>query len=70
MRKLKIEDLVVDSFVVSERPSGARGTVRAFAKPTQQQTLCQYTCVQDDCHPTFGYSCIETNCCPIETRFC
>jgi hypothetical protein len=68
--KLKIEDLAVDSFVVAEQPAGPRGTVRAFGKPTQQVTLCQWTCVQDQCQPTFGYSCIETDCCGIETDIC
>lgn len=68
--KLKIEDLAVDSFVVAEQPSGPRGTVRAFAKPPQQATLGQWTCLLDQCHPTFGYSCVETNCCPIETFGC
>ena len=68
--KLKIEKLHVETFVVSADAAGARGTVQAFAKPTQAQTLCQFTCVVDDCQPTFAYSCVETNCCPLETARC
>lgn len=62
--KLRIEELGVESFVVSEEPAAGRGTVRAFARPTQQATLCQWTCVQDQCQPSFEYSCgyPETQC--------
>jgi hypothetical protein len=55
--KLKIESLVVESFVVAEPSPAGRGTVHAFARPTQQETICQYTCRVDDCIPTFVYSC-------------
>lgn len=54
--KLKIEALTVESFVVSEKDAGERGTVRAFARPPRQ-TVAEYTCLVDDCQPTFVYSC-------------
>ena len=57
-RKLKIEDLGVETFVVSEQPAGARGTVRGFARPSRQETICQESCPVDACGETvFVYSC-------------
>lgn len=69
-RKLKLEELSVESFVVSAADAGARGTVAAFAKPprpTEAQTLCQFTCLEDDCQPTFGQSCLP---CPTAADTC
>jgi hypothetical protein len=64
--KLRIEELSVESFVVAAEAPAARGTVRAFAKPPRQ-TIVEFTCVVDDCQPTFGFSCVQTNCCGLET---
>jgi hypothetical protein len=56
--KLKIEDLGVEMFVVSEQAAGARGTVHAFARPSRQETICQESCPADACGETvFVYSC-------------
>jgi hypothetical protein len=63
MKKLKIEELSVESFVVSETSAGERGTVRGHAK-SQAQTLCQFTCLVDDCVPTFVFSCGFEGECP------
>ena len=63
--KLKIEDLSVEMFVVSEQAAGARGTVHAFARPSRQETLCHESCPVDACGETvFVYSCgyPETQC--------
>ena len=64
-RKLKIEDLGVETFVVSEQAADARGTVRGFARPSRQETNCQESCPADACGETvFVYSCgqPETQC--------
>jgi hypothetical protein len=69
-RKLRIDDLAVESFVVSATDAGARGTVAAFAKPprpTEALTACQFTCLADDCQPTFGQSCLP---CPSQLGTC
>jgi hypothetical protein len=69
-RKLKIEDLAVESFVVSAVDVDARGTVAAHARPprpTEAQTACQFTCLEDDCQPTFGQSCLP---CPTQAATC
>jgi hypothetical protein len=51
--KLKIEELAVESFVVSAAGADARGTVAAHAKPPTRE----FTCLPDDCQPSFAYSC-------------
>jgi len=56
--KLTIEDLGVETFVVSEQDGRARGTVHAFARPSRQETICQESCPVDACGETvFVYSC-------------
>ncbi len=56
--KLKIEDLSVETFVVSEQDADARGTVRGFARPSRVETMCQESCPVDACGETvFVYSC-------------
>ena len=56
--KLTIEDLGVETFVVSEQDGRARGTVHAFARPSRQETFCQESCPVDACGETvFVYSC-------------
>jgi len=54
-RKLKIEELSVESFVASPGASRGRGTVAAFAQP--RPTVREFTCLVDACQPTFVYSC-------------
>jgi hypothetical protein len=61
-RKLRIEDLAVESFVVSDTDAGARGTVRGFDVSVGPATLCLETRMLDVCQPTHAYSCIQTNC--------
>lgn len=61
-RKLTIEEMDVESFVVSEAAAGARGTVRGFDVSVGPGTLCLETRMLDVCQPTHAYSCIETNC--------
>ncbi|HEX8691982.1 MAG TPA: hypothetical protein VF746_06165 [Longimicrobium sp.] len=63
--KLKIDDLSVETFVVSEDAAPARGTVRGFARPSRVATMCQESCPVDACGETvFVYSCgyPETQC--------
>jgi hypothetical protein len=55
-RKLKIEELSVESFVASSGSARGRGTVAAHGKPPRQ-TVAEFTCLVDDCQPTFVYSC-------------
>ncbi len=55
-RKLKIEELSVESFVASSDTARERGTVAAHAKPPRPQTFVDFTCM-DDCQPSFVYSC-------------
>jgi hypothetical protein len=57
MKKLRIEELAVETFVVSSEAARERGTVAAHAKPPRQQTIVEFTCLVDDCQPTFVYSC-------------
>jgi len=58
MKKLRIEELSVETFVVSEPGAGEQGTVRAFGGPKPPPpTLREFTCLVDDCQPTFVYSC-------------
>jgi hypothetical protein len=52
--KLKIEDLAVDSFVVSPADAG-RGTVRGF-DPAPGRTDGDWTCGMDQC-PTMAATC-------------
>jgi len=56
-RKLKIEELSVESFVASSGSARERGTVAAFGKPPRPPTVVEFTCLVDDCQPTFVYSC-------------
>jgi hypothetical protein len=66
-RKLTIEELDVETFVVAEAAPG-RGTVRAHCDPQPipdteltcvdcPNTGIQWTCIEDLCQPTFLYSC-------------
>lgn len=65
MKKLKIEELSVESFVVSAEAVGERGTVRGFGKPTQPQgETCDLSCRVGDCIPTFVFSCGYEGECP------
>lgn len=63
-RKLKLDTLAVDTFVVSPQAAGERGTVEANSiQPAPETMLCTYA--PDQCSPTFGYSCGKPNtfCC-------
>lgn len=62
--KLRIEELNVESFVVAAETPGGRGTVRAFDGPKPpQETVAQFTCLQDDCQPSFELTCVQP--CPV-----
>jgi hypothetical protein len=66
-RKLTIEELDVETFVVSEAAAG-RGTVRAHCDPQPAsevyvvecpgpETIGEWTCIEDLCQQSFVYSC-------------
>lgn len=63
MKKLRIDDLQVDSFRTSADPAGIRGTVRGQSGDYNdtcfaQNTLCGYQCgwsqLGQNCHPMTG----------------
>lgn len=61
-RKLKIEELAVDSFETAASREQGRGTVQGFARPTREScdgATCGglvWTCI-DSCQETCGLSC-------------
>lgn len=66
-RKLMIEELDVETFVVAPGAAAGRGTVRAHCDPQpipETELSCVdcttgigWTCIEDLCQPTFVYSC-------------
>jgi len=57
MKKLKIEELSVESFVVSPVAVGGPGTVRGFRDTWAERTVCEWTCLVDQCQPSDAVDC-------------
>jgi hypothetical protein len=62
--KLQIENLVVESFQVSENRAGSRGTVAAHMPKPQPgcSTIAETQITGPCCDITLALSCVQTNC--------